>query len=41
MPNYESYRDVLTEHAVRRHEFGSSIFVILLVLAAAVAVSII
>ncbi|MES1152755.1 MAG: hypothetical protein ABUL54_12705 [Dongia sp.] len=40
MPNYESYRDVLNEHATRRNIFGSSMIIVLVALAAAVAVSV-
>jgi hypothetical protein len=40
MSNYESYRDVLNEHAKRRSVFGSSLVVILMALAAAVVVSV-
>ena len=40
MSNYESYRDVLNEHATRRNVFGSSMVIILVALATAVAVSI-
>jgi hypothetical protein len=40
MPNYESYRDVLNEHATRRNVFGSSMIIVLVALAAAVAVSV-
>ena len=39
MSNYESYRDILNEHATRRNVFGSSMVVVLMALAAAVAVS--
>jgi hypothetical protein len=40
MPNYESYRDVLNEHSIRRNVFGTSVVIILMALAAAVAVSV-
>jgi len=40
MPNYESYRDVLNEHATRRNVFGSSMVIVLMALAAAIAVSV-
>ena len=40
MSNYDSYRDVLSEHATRRHLFGSSVVIVLVALAAAIAVSV-
>ncbi|HVT50978.1 MAG TPA: hypothetical protein VHE77_05395 [Dongiaceae bacterium] len=40
MPNFESYRDVLNEHATRRNVWGSSVVIVLLAVAAAVAVSV-
>jgi len=40
MSNYESYRDVLNEHATRRNVFGSSMVIILVALVAAVAASV-
>ncbi len=41
MPNYESYRDVLSEHTARgSHVFGSSMVVILVALVAAIAASV-
>ena len=40
MPNYESYRDVLNEHATRRNVWGSSAVIVLVALAAAFAVSV-
>jgi hypothetical protein len=39
MSSYESYRDVLSENATHRSVFGSSMVVILLALATAVAAS--
>jgi hypothetical protein len=41
MSHYESYRDVLNEHATRRHGIGSSVAIVLIVLVAAIAVSVI
>ena len=40
MPNYETYRDVLNEHATRRNLLGSSVVIVLMALVAAVAVSV-
>ncbi len=40
MPNYESYYDVLSEHAAPRNLLGSAAAVVLLLAIAALAVSI-
>jgi hypothetical protein len=40
MSNYDSYRDVLNEAATRRNVFGSSVVIILVALAAALAISV-
>jgi hypothetical protein len=40
MPNYDSYRDVLNERSTRRNVFGSSMVIILVALAAALAASV-
>jgi hypothetical protein len=41
MYGYDSYRDILNEHATRRHVAGSSIVIVLLALAAALAAALI
>ena len=41
MTHYESYSDVLTEHAARRHVFGASAVIVLLLAVALVAASVI
>jgi hypothetical protein len=40
MPNYEPYRDVLNERTARRSVWGSSIVLVLVALAAALAASV-
>jgi len=40
MSNFESYRDVLSEHATGRSVLGSSMVIILFALAAAVIASV-
>jgi len=39
MPNYETYLDVLSEHAAPRNVLGSSAVVVLILAAALLAVS--
>jgi hypothetical protein len=39
MPNYETYFDVLSENATRRHVVGSSVAVVLMLAAALLTVS--